>query len=197
MDELVALRRAEATVAGSRLGLPADAYVFLDFPDHQLDASRDAATSRVGKLLTAFNPEQVFVPHRHDGLQDHEETWAIVMAAISASGRAVDVFEYPVWLWNTWPWTVGSPRSGTGIGAAARTIARVLRLVFGCRVHFAPGTMRSRKLEALDAYRSQLERRGGDPKWPILGDVSEGDFLERFKGEWEVFRHLRVGKGTL
>jgi hypothetical protein len=57
--------------------------------------------------------------------------------------------------------------------------------------------MRSRKLEALDAYRSQLERRDGDPKWPILGDVSEGDFLERFKGEWEVFRHLRVGKGTL
>lgn len=192
IDELVALRRAEAEAAASKLGLPGDAYVFLDFPDHRLDAFHDAAMSRISQLLADFRPEQVFVPHRHDGLLDHEATWTIVMTALSAWGRAIDVFEYPVWLWNTWPWTTGQPRPGWDIRAISRTLVGVARIASGCRVHVALDDVLPRKLEALKAYRSQLERRGGDPAWPILSDVSNGDFLNCFMGRREIFRHVRL-----
>jgi hypothetical protein len=47
------------------------------------------------------------------------------------------------------------------------------------------------KRRALDCYRSQVERRAGEPGWQVLGDAGRGEFVPRFFTGWEFFRRLR------
>jgi LmbE family N-acetylglucosaminyl deacetylase len=188
-SELIRIREEEARGAALRLGLPTEAYRFLGFEDHALATHGKAASLKVREVLEGFRPDEIYVPHARDSLSDHVATNSIVRAALAGYSRPVTVFEYPVWLWNTWPWTRGGARSGAG---PARRFASWLRdlaaLVFGCR---AGANIRSAvqvKLHALGAYASQIERRGGNSEWPILADVSAGEFLACFAAEREIFR---------
>jgi LmbE family N-acetylglucosaminyl deacetylase len=184
--ELAALRREEALAAARALGLSTADYEFLDFPDHALAGHRDAAIAAVTRILSAYRPAEIFIPHRHDRLEDHVATNDVVRSALSQHPHAVRVFEYPVWLWNTWPWTEG--HAGGGRLWWARNLRDALRLTFGCRAHVEVQTVAHRKANSLDAYGSQVTRKDGDPAWPILVDVSGGEFLARFRTGVEVFR---------
>jgi LmbE family N-acetylglucosaminyl deacetylase len=44
------------------------------------------------------------------------------------------------------------------------------------------------KRAALERYASQMRRLVPDPAWRTLGDVSNGDFLQCFLQEREVFK---------
>lgn len=183
--ELVRIREEEACEAAARLGLSPQAYRFLGFEDHALTQHATAAQAQVRALIEQFRPEEIYVPHDRDLLSDHVATNSIVKAALAGYRRPVAVLEYPVWLWNSWPWTAGR---GNGRLAGLRDL---VALVFGCRAHIDVRAAGPTKAHALAAYRSQLERRDGDPDWPVLGDVSAGEFLARFAGDREIFRRSR------
>lgn len=188
---LVALRREEAGRAAGHLGLRAEDYVFLDFEDHALQQHQAAARARVLQLLAKFAPAQVFVPHRRDRLADHVATHEIVTDALRQYARPVAVFEYPVWLWHTWPWTSGKPPEGSRPRAALRALLDIAALAFGCRARVDVRAVLERKRAALAAYATQVSRRESDPNWPVLSDVSGGQFLERFDTGFELFRRSR------
>ena len=99
------------------------------------------------------------------------------------------MLEYPVWLWNGWPWTRGSNRYANGALHRALGNARdVAQIVFSCRVRVYVGSVLEHKRAALAAYRSQMERLNGEARWPVLSDVADGEFLQRLETEFEIFR---------
>jgi LmbE family N-acetylglucosaminyl deacetylase len=185
---LIAMRQQEARLAAVPLGLSADNYAFLDFEDHCLREFAAPALDRVLQILRRSEPRQVFVPSRRDGLSDHVATYEIVHAALRAHGGRVSLFEYPVWLWHTWPWTAGKPAGGRGVRAALQRVRDAAELTLGCRARIDIRPVRQRKLDALAQYRSQMQRSGDDPHWPILADVADGAFLDRCLGGFEIFR---------
>jgi LmbE family N-acetylglucosaminyl deacetylase len=190
---LIDMRRSEAVDAARQLGLDPSTYTFLDFEDNHLGEYAVQARKRVAELLQQHRPAQVFVPHRRDHLRDHVATYEIVSSAIHDYGLAMTLLEYPVWLWNSWPWTNTLP----GLRGLLAGVPRMLRdgaeLAFGCRTRIDVRSVLSRKLDALAQYRSQVERQGGDSRWPILSDVSQGSFLQRFRAGTEVFRRSQLG----
>jgi LmbE family N-acetylglucosaminyl deacetylase len=189
-DELVKIRRAEAQAAGRELGL-AVRYVFLDFEDHRLAEHDACACDRAAEIIEQFKPDEIYVPSRRDGISDHTETNRIVRHAVERVGKPVTVLEYPVWLWNGWPWTSDGARRPTGIMRGALQVARdVAEIVLACRTRVDVGTVLHRKRAALAAYRSQLQRPNGDPRWPVLADVAGGEFLRRFETGVEIFRRV-------
>jgi len=194
---LVALRREETLNAAQCLGLRAQDVVFLDFPDHELSAHAAEAQARVAALLAEHTPAQVYVPHRRDRLEDHVATFDIVQAALKRHAAVVRVFEYPVWLWNTWPWTAGKPLDGPGAGARLRARLRAahdaLSLAFGCRDVVDIRPAEARKRAAMAAYVTQFRRPEHDPGWPVLADVSGGEFVDCFLAQTEVFRCSGAG----
>ncbi len=183
--ELAALRHAEALAAAHELGVPADRCHFLGLPDHDLASHHDAAVAGVAALLATYQPGEVYVPHRDDGLADHRATHDIVCAALATHPHALRLYAYPVWLWHTWPWVAGRHLDGTR-RVPARLLADNWQLVLGCRSHHRIG-LPARKQRALACYRTQMERRPGAARWPVLGDVAGGEFLGCFAGPFEVF----------
>ncbi|MBK9705044.1 MAG: PIG-L family deacetylase [Betaproteobacteria bacterium] len=187
-DELVRMRRAEAQDAARRLGLTDADYVFLGFEDHRLHEYRDAARERIVQIIGQFKPDEIYLPHRNDGLGDHVETNHIVRRAVASVGKPVTLLEYPVWLWNGWPWTPGNARYGTGIVRRLLGNARdIMEIVLTCRARVDISSVLHRKLDVLAAYRSQLQRLNGDSRWPVLSDVADGEFLQRFETDVEMF----------
>lgn len=185
--ELVAIRKSESLAAISRLGADSSSCEFLDFPDGELAHHAEEAVLKVKEILASFQPEEIYVPHRADPQPDHEATFSIVQRAVEAHGRAVTVFEYPIWLYHSWPWTLGA--SGAGVVRRVRNICQsIWQIAFRCRVHSDVSEVLARKREAIAAYRSQMERRDGNPKWPIMDDVSGGEFIRYFSRSVEVFR---------
>jgi LmbE family N-acetylglucosaminyl deacetylase len=184
--ELIALRKGEAGRAAKVLGLSDQDYQFLGLPDHDLVNHRAEAVPAIAKIMEDFRPELICVPHRRDQLEDHVITNEIVREALRGYHRRATILEYPVWLWHTWPWTTGS-RRGQGAFWWSKNLVDALHLTFLCRTRIAIRDVLERKLNALREYRSQIERRSGDPNWPILADVSAGEFLSCFHTDFEIF----------
>jgi LmbE family N-acetylglucosaminyl deacetylase len=186
--ELIRIRRIEAQEAGRRLGLKNE-YAFLDFEDHRLSDSRDAACAQVVDIIDKFKPEEIYLPHRYDNISDHVATHRIVRSAVKRIGRPAVLFEYPIWLWNRWPWTCGGAHDGLGkVRGRLRTLRDVAEIVFACRTRIDVANVLQCKTAALAAYRSQTLRLNDDPRWPVLSDVSGGEFLRRFQTGIEIFR---------
>ncbi len=190
-NDLVKMRRAEAEDAALELGLSATDYIFLDFEDHQLHQHRSVAIDRVFAIIDLFEPDEIYLPHRRDRISDHVETNQVVRAAVSRIKKSVTLFEYPVWLWNSWPWTQGGIRyaSSGSVRQVLGMMRDIMELVFRCRTRVEVNGVLHLKQAALTAYRSQIQRFDGDPRWPILADVAEGEFLQRLeKTNVEIFR---------
>jgi len=189
--ELSRLRREEALKALSILGLRNEDAHFLDFPDSRLDQFHDAAVLKVVSLLRRIQPEEVFVPYRADRTPDHEATFRIVMAAVRQAGQAVQINEYPVWFWNQWPWVSGALTfNRDGFKAAMQ----ILFTLGGHKLlqEFSTGVfvkdVLERKRQALNEHRSQMAVLRPGTAWPTLSDVSDGQWLECFFQEFEIFR---------
>jgi LmbE family N-acetylglucosaminyl deacetylase len=142
----------------------------------------------VARLIKQQSPRQIFVPSRRDGLPDHVATFEIVCRALKLVGKPVEVFEYPVWLWQTWPWSSSEQAIPRSLRALAIAVRNTIELVAGCRIRVDIRAVRELKLRALGEHRSQMHRPQDDEAWPILADVDSGRFLERLTRDEETFR---------
>ena len=189
-EELRRIRAEEAIRAAGILGVDAPNVCFLDYPDGQLRDWHDSAVRRVMEVLAEAVPEEVFIPYRNDGTPDHESTYRIVIEALESQQRAVHVYEYPVWFWNQWPWV---PLQLNLNRDSLKKISHVVRS--GCGASFFTlfrdglfvREVLDRKRRALTEHRSQMTRLVSGIEWPILSDVSEGEFLDCFFQDFEVF----------
>ncbi|MGF1665032.1 MAG: glycosyltransferase [Acidimicrobiia bacterium] len=180
-------RSEEARQACEVLGVKPPNTWMLDFPDGGLGRSAAEATERLRAVLDEFAPRRVFVPHANDVHPDHVASYRVTMEALAGRGGQVDVFEYPIWLWDHWPWTPQPgllPPSRRTLKLARRAWARSLRQltssdIAGLETAADVSGVLWVKRTALDMYRSQL---------PSLGEVGGGRFLEWFDKPTELFR---------
>ncbi len=198
-DELTRLRNAEALEAAKVLEVDPEHMHFLNFPDSQLGQMHDEAVTKVLSILNQTRPDEVFVPYRADGTPDHEATYRIVVEAVYKSGLPLTVWEYPVWIWNQWPWVPLPLKCNRD---TCKAVWQSLRNGLGRRISkmFRNGVcvrgVLDQKREALAKHRTQMTRLQPGVDWPILADVSGGGFLECFFQEHEIFHCEETVKET-
>ncbi|WP_157157459.1 PIG-L deacetylase family protein [Diaminobutyricimonas sp. LJ205] len=156
-DELAEIRRDEMRVAAERLGLEAGAVRWLDIEDGTVAVHEDRLVGLLGDLIDEFQPDDVFATCADEPHPDHAAVGRAARRAV-AGARTCALFEYPVWMWRSWPLQPGH-RLGSLVDAVAAVLGR--RAVVVEAADFV-----STKLHALDAHRSQVAR----PSW-----VSDGE----------------------
>lgn len=159
-EELIDLRKKEATTALSVLGVPASDIIFLDRLDGSLaDLAGEQRQHLVEQLVQLLQqtPGEVFVPHRKDVHADHEATYDLVRTAIAQSGLPVELWQYPIWMF----W-----QNPLSFQLQQQDLASAYRLAI------AP--VRGKKHQAIETYQSQIP------------GLSRG-FLRRFFASYELF----------
>lgn len=195
-DALGALRCSEARDACRTLELPDDAVEFAGIPDQSLALELESATQAIEETLRRDRPEQIFVPYRFDLPEDHFATYQAGTRAIERAGLDIVRYEYPVWFWDHWPWSPLQTRHPIRLmKAAALATTSSFRLCRDLRVKLDISDVIETKQEALQRYGSQMQRPEDDPSWPILADVSEGEFLSRFLSPFEFFHSTSFTHG--
>jgi len=197
-EQIKAIRRDEALAATGALGVSQDRVIFLDFENGKLSQHREAARRRVVEILDD-GPQEVFVPYRGEpplASDEHRLTNQIVLSALDRCRRRRLVYEYPVWLWDSWPWV---PIAGQGLARKFRFMLRSARsslalfLRFHCSVDIR--SVLDLKRAALSCHRSQMTRLVADPRWKTLPQMGDGEFLECFFGGYETFWRHQLPKG--
>jgi LmbE family N-acetylglucosaminyl deacetylase len=194
---LSAIRRSEAEDALEALELRLGHVTFGDLPDGGLAGVLDDAVGLISSALVQGRPMQVYAPHKGDDHADHTAATTATEAAIEAVDAKVELYEYPVWQWQQWPWVgLSSPRKRRSWGPSelhGHAWRRSARNAFGMRFPASLNrvvdisTTLGHKRTALAHYHSQtggLEGMAG----PSLADVSFGHLLERLTGDREYFR---------
>jgi LmbE family N-acetylglucosaminyl deacetylase len=193
--ELRSLRMQEALDATAVLGLSRTNVHFLNLEDGLLRPSNPNAVTQIVALLDRYCPEEIYVPYRADGMSDHEATHAVVVEAATRTGRPFEICEYPVWVWNQWPWVPLQVRFNRDAGRTFLSMLRAglgLRLIRECRSGVFVGDLLDRKREALSQHRSQMTVLRPGTAWPTLKDVSGGEFLGCFFQDFEIFRCWKI-----
>ncbi len=188
-DEMKAIRIREAIAATHSLGLEENDVIFLEFEDNKLRENQKNATDKVIEIIQQEQPAQVFIPYYKDILPDHIATNRIVISALRACGKRVVIYEYPIWFWYNWPW-VSIPRcSQRHILIRLKChLSAGLRFLRDFRCFVYIGDVLKLKQTALENYKSQMARPIPDPDWLMLAEVSNGEFLQCFYQEREIFR---------
>ena len=168
IEELVQIRQHEALAALDTLGVKAPEIRFLDLPDGSLpslsEAKRQQVVDQLINLLEVSNAQEVYVTYRKDIHPDHQETYGLVRSAVVQSGRSLELIQYPVWAnWR--------PQQIDFKGAE---VANIYRLSIA--------DVRDRKMQALDAYRSQYLPLAPGAKPPL-----PPGFLKWFSSPYEIF----------
>jgi len=184
-DELMKIRSDECVAAAKVLGIAACDIIKLCYEETKLNEHADAATRHVTDLLCDKQPLDLFIPYQGDSQPDHQAANRIVNAALLRYAKRVTVYEYPIWYWQQWPF-VSSPseRYRRLIKGAILSAMRYFR-DFRWRVSITKQL--ADKRAALEQYRSQMTRMNSDPSWPVLSDVSCGEFLRCFFQDYELF----------
>jgi LmbE family N-acetylglucosaminyl deacetylase len=194
-EELRNLRMQEAMNATTVLGLSRANVHFLNFEDGLLRPSDPNAVTQIVALLDRYCPEEIYVPYRADGTADHEATHAVVVEAAIKTGRPFEICEYPVWVWNQWPWVPLQVRCNRDDGRTLLSILRAglgFRLIRECRSGVFVGDLLDQKREALSQHRSQMTVLRPGTAWPTLKDISGGEFLRCFFQDFEIFRCWKI-----
>ncbi len=196
-DALRVMRADEALAACQVLGVASTDVIFLAYDDGRLQEQQASATDQVVEILRQQQPQAIFIPYHRDLTPDHVATNAIVLAAVRHWQRPVMVYEYPVWAWQHWPW-VSLP---VGRGRGTKTILNNslnawlgLRLLCDCRSYLQINAVKAQKRQALDQHRTQMNRLLSNPDWITLHEVSNGEFLNCFFQEGEVFRCYQLNE---
>ena len=189
-NKLKAMRIKEALAASRKLGV--EESVFLGFNDGELSKNQNSATQKVLKLLLSQQPSEIFIPYYKEPVlwsADHLATNRIVLDALQAYGRTVVIYEYPIWFWYHWPWISMSISNLRGLLVFLRDrFVSPLSLLRDFHCSIFVGDVLKLKRDALDQYASQMKRISADPRLVTLSDVSNGEFLECFFQDREVFR---------
>ena len=192
-SELISLRQTEAIKAARTLKVASEDVVFLGFRDGELSSSMTEAIARVEDLLGSNRPQQVFIPYIRETHPDHLATNQIVLAALKNYQLPVVVYEYPVWYWHHFPWTATGDRDSCKAYLKASLKAKFgwqLVREFNYRVDIEP--VKSLKQQALARHQTQTKRLVDDPNWGTLQDVSDGEWVECFFQNQEIFRRTII-----
>jgi LmbE family N-acetylglucosaminyl deacetylase len=193
--ELATLRRSEALNACSVLGVEERRVHFLDLGDGRLAEQEVTASVLVSAVLTGSKAEEVFVTHRSEPSTDHAAANRIVRKAALETGRALTLWEYPIWYWDVWPWMRFEKGTWRHPWAMTKAVSHglpnlILPRGLNCFVDVSQqlGTKRA----ALEQHRSQMTRFNGDPKWTTLVDRAGGRFLDMLLQPQEFFLRYDV-----
>ncbi len=164
---LADLRRREMAEAARRLGLPDSAVLWAGLTDGAVAEREGELVELIGRVLADRRPREVYATCADEPHPDHAAVGRAARRAawdhIRAGRGSVNLYEYPVWLWGSWPLTRSAPL-GSAVRAIGLAIGRTGRRVDATDVLEA-------KLHALSAHASQLRRPPGiplDEEWVTL-----------------------------
>lgn len=186
-------RRGEALRAAAALGVDESDVVFLDIEDTRLAAHEALVSECLRMLLADRRPVEIYLPSRFEMPSDHVAAYRAGIAAVHATGRRATIREYPVWLWQHYPWAVAE--NYVGPSRLARFVAAVRanrRLLAGFRTCCEVAGVLEGKRRALAAHASQMTGVEGHARWPTLRDVSSGEFAACFDRDREFFQTTEV-----
>jgi len=191
-NELAIRREEEAISACSILGIPSEQIFFLGFPDSDLASYKIEAVRIVTKILAKNTETQVFTPYRFDLPPDHKSTTDIVKTAIHQNKepdrKPITILEYPIWFWHHWPFvSIKMDRNMDVFSEAWISFISFYEHFFHLKTYVEIGDTRSVKWDALCQHRTQMDRPKDKKDWPILSDVSSGQWLATIFGEREYF----------
>lgn len=191
--EMRVRRRAEALQAAAALGVEEGDVAFVDIEDGRLAEHESSATGRLHALLAERRPTEVYLPSRYEMPADHVAAYRAALAAVRANGEPMTLHEYPVWLWQHFPWSAAQYYVGKSRRARALAALRANRRLFaGFRTRCDLGRALEGKRRALAAHASQTTRLAGYERWPTLRDVSAGEFFACFDRGVEFFHTTEV-----
>ncbi|MFC1596899.1 PIG-L deacetylase family protein [Planctomycetota bacterium] len=102
-EEVGQVRRNQAAAATGSLGLDPGDVSGLGLVDgkipHPGQPGFEDAVVRLARELDHLAPSELYCPHPHDGLPDHEAATSIVLAAARRSSRPFQIIFYVVWVW--------------------------------------------------------------------------------------------------
>jgi LmbE family N-acetylglucosaminyl deacetylase len=187
------IRRQEALSAASILGVDQSAVTFVDVCNRDLENRLTEAADRIRGILDDAQPAEIFTPWSGEPPRDHSAAFEATMLALRGRSEPVTLHEYPVWLWQQWPWCRPEhyqPISRRDWWRLQWIANQALLSDFSTVVDV--GDVLDRKRQALAAHRSQTTRMIDDPAWGILADVSDGEFMERLLQTTEIFKTTAV-----
>jgi LmbE family N-acetylglucosaminyl deacetylase len=152
-------RAAESDAALGQLGIQQTEVIRLGLPDTAVAAHEDHLAGRLRELCAGF--DVCLAPWEGDAHADHEAAGRAARRAALADGRTV--LSYPIWMWH-WA-TPADPRVPW---------RRAYRIPL-------PDGIAARKRSAIQAFASQLTRRG-----PGLGPVLPTGIVAHFTRAQEM-----------
>jgi len=100
--EQAELRRQEAIKALNLLGVSSLDIYFLNHPDGRLQelsqSEQNSLVNQLSALFEQYQVQEVYIPHFKDGHLDHEATFQVGQAAIAKTSHAIELIQYPIWL---------------------------------------------------------------------------------------------------
>ena len=192
-SELKSIRRREALAASCLLGLTEQDVLFLDFKDGELHKHQDAAVEKVKQILDDNQPEEVFVPYYREYPPDHWVTNKIVLSALRMYQKEVIIYEYPIWFWHHWPLTpITLRRRREILTEMKKFLSSCLSLLQDFNYSVDIRQVLAAKRTALNQHQSQMQKLIDDDDWRTLEDVANGEWLECFFHNYEVFYRHRL-----
>jgi LmbE family N-acetylglucosaminyl deacetylase len=199
-DRLKKIRAEESLGACRMLGLNANDVFYLDFEDSTLAEQTEAALIKVMDILYAYKPIEVFIPYSNEPLlwsADHLTTNHIVMKAVHKLRSKTVIYEYPIWFWCHWPRVKLSSMGYQSVLSAFKvSLVSAWHSLRDLRFRVYIGDVLKRKRGALDQYKSQMTRLLPEKFWPILQDVSGGEFLDCFFQDYEFLSMMGQSKNN-
>ena len=170
VEALVEIREEEARRACAILGLRHENIAFLRFEDRRLADHRGLLRDRLFDLFDAMNPDEIFVSSVIDNHPDHRVLAELARELAQARrDRIPMLYEYPIWFWNPRIWHVKD---------LFELRPRIVRIE----------ELRTRKRDAIAAYRSQVTNLAVEMGSPPL----RKGFLRQFLQREEVFFEVRT-----
>jgi LmbE family N-acetylglucosaminyl deacetylase len=191
--KLNSIRSNEAINAAIQLGLDPEDIIVLNYSDSLLEKNIDEASKKILTILEEFKPDEIFIPSENEPWifsGDHLATTKICMNAITELNMPITIYEYPVWYWYAYPW-VSMPFK---LKKNTKNIFKISvkgRWGFGLFKHFncylGLNDVKKAKQRALEQHESQMKNKDGKETWNTLAGISNGEFLNCFFDEFEVF----------
>ena len=115
------------------------------------------------------------------------------MAALQRLSLCSTVREYPVWFWCHWPAVSlgkGSPRRF--LSSLRNGCGSMYRLMRDFHSRVDVGDVLQIKRQALFLHKSQMTKFRPDSRWHTLVDIANGQWVECFFQDFELFQSYQM-----
>lgn len=192
-DELRNIRYDEFYSSLNILGVLKENIILLDYKDGELSKYREQAIDVISEILIDKQPGEIFIPYKGEQPEDHYVTNEIVYSALNKTRIKCNIYEYPIWYWMQWPFCKIKFRGFKGLlRLILNTIKSNSNLLLKFQARSNVKDLLEIKKQALLQYKSQMTKYIDNDKWSTLRDVSDGDFIDCFQQNTEVFHHAKM-----